>query len=139
MLTGRCLCGAVRYRTEAAPKFVFNCYCATCRRESGAGHLTLVGLPAEGFVVEGELKTVLVPRAKERPPIPRFFCPNCGSTLFVRPLDDDSIINLRAGTLDGVHDLKVQINTFGSHAQSWDPPLAGVESNDWGEGPETSA
>jgi hypothetical protein len=39
-LTGRCLCGAVRYRSKGLPKRVSHCHCQQCRRASGGVALT---------------------------------------------------------------------------------------------------
>lgn len=122
MLRGGCLCGAVRYETSDTPAIIFNCFCATCRRESGAGHLTVVSVKSESVKVSGEIKIALLPRANGAPPIPRTFCPECGSTLFAQPPAMPGIINLRAGTLDGILDLKVLRSFFASHAQPWDKP-----------------
>lgn len=135
MLAGRCLCGAVRYETQQQPKYVFNCYCATCRRESGAGHLTIVTLSDEGFVVQGATKIVAPARAGGGAPIPRTFCPECGTVLFVKPPGMPGHVNLRAGTLEGIVDLKVEMSEFGSHAQPWDLPREDIPQEDWGEKP----
>ena len=35
-LEGRCTCGAVRYRLDAAPMLVHCCHCRWCQRESGS-------------------------------------------------------------------------------------------------------
>ena len=40
--TGRCLCGAVRYRATEDPIRAVNCHCGMCRRLSGAAFLTHV-------------------------------------------------------------------------------------------------
>lgn len=126
MLSGSCLCGAVRYETPEDPVYALHCYCATCRRESGAGHLTVVAVREEGFKITGELKVTAPTRANGAPPIPRSFCPNCGSVLFGRPPSMPHIINLRAGTLDGTVELQVKVSAFASQAQPWDQPPTGV-------------
>ena len=122
MLKGRCLCGAVRFETQEAPAHVFNCYCATCRRETGAGHATIVAVRDVDFKVSGEFKMVAPPRAGDAPPIPRYFCAACGSTLFARPPGLPGFINLRAGALEGAFDLAIQKSYFATQAQTWDPP-----------------
>ena len=126
MLKGRCLCGAVRYETSQSPRFAFNCYCATCRHESGAGHATVVAVSDEGLNVTGEVKMVAPIRESGAPPIPRFFCPECGTTLFARPPGLAKMVTLRAGTLEGFFDLKIEESCFASQAQPWDRPPAGV-------------
>ena len=126
MLSGRCLCGAVRYETSEAPAYVFSCYCPTCRRESGAGHVTIVAVRDEGLEVSGELRVVAPPRENRAPPIPRYFCPACGSTLFARPPSMPGFVNLRAGTLDGTFELDIKHSAFASMAQPWDKPPADI-------------
>lgn len=40
---GGCQCGAVRFETSGAPKFVANCHCRSCRKATGAAFSTWVG------------------------------------------------------------------------------------------------
>jgi hypothetical protein len=121
-LSGRCLCGAVRYATPHEPRYAFECYCATCRRESGAGHATLVAVPEDGLALTGTIKVIAPPREGGAPPIPRTFCPECGTTLFARPPGLAGMITLRAGTLDGVVDLAIEEHASAEQAQPWDRP-----------------
>jgi hypothetical protein len=125
-LSGRCLCGAVRYKTDANPAFVGNCYCGTCRRETGAGHITIVAVPSDRLTVTGALRVLHIPRADDAPPIPRHQCAACGTTLFARPLAMEGMSMLRAGTLDDGTPLKVELSVFVDQAQPWDRPSADV-------------
>src|SRR6478752_7763927 len=36
MLTGRCLCGAIRFTADDPPKWTGYCHCESCRRHTGA-------------------------------------------------------------------------------------------------------
>ena len=47
--TGRCLCGAIRYRAGGAPKWIANCHCDSCRRVTGAPLTTYAGFAAAAF------------------------------------------------------------------------------------------
>lgn len=123
MLTGKCLCGAVTYEAREEPVFAFNCYCATCRRESGAGHLTIVSFKEKAVTFHGALKMIAPLRAEGAEPIPRFFCPSCGTTLFAKPTGDHGFVNVRAGTLDGIVALTIAGSEFTTHAQPWDQPV----------------
>jgi len=122
MLTGQCLCGAVRYEARERPVYAFHCYCATCRRESGAGHLTIVSFREEAVTMLGALKMIAPSRAEGAEPIPRYFCPMCGTTMFAKPSADRGFINIRAGTLDGIVALDIADSEFSCHAQPWDKP-----------------
>ena len=125
-LSGKCLCGAVRFVAEATPAFVGNCYCATCRRETGAGHITIVAVRSDRLSVTGEVRVLNLPREDGAPPIPRHQCAACGTTLFARPSLMEGMSMLRAGTLGADTPLNVEMSVFVSHAQAWDRRPADV-------------
>ena len=35
-IEGGCLCGSVRYTSDAEPAAMINCYCEACRKNSGS-------------------------------------------------------------------------------------------------------
>ena len=57
MITGGCLCGALRYRAEGEPLFQGLCHCRNCQRISGAGHVGLVCFAEDAVTVEGETRS----------------------------------------------------------------------------------
>lgn len=126
---GGCLCGAVRYEARGAPKFAFNCYCATCRKESGAGHATVAAFESALVEVSGVTREIVVARADGAPPIPRHFCPECGTTLFALPVQLPGMTMIRAGTLDDSAGLAIEGSAFTEQAAPWDPPQAEREAN----------
>jgi len=82
VISGGCLCGAVRYEVTGPPANITHCHCADCRRSSGAPFVTwatfrrgafklLTGLP-KGLRWAGRWRT---------------FCPYCGTplTFLTRP------------------------------------------------------
>ena len=53
-VTGKCFCGAVRYRATLSEKDVSICYCGDCTRAVGSALTTWAHLPADDFeFVEG--------------------------------------------------------------------------------------
>lgn len=133
-ISGGCLCGAVRYETAEPPRFVGNCYCGTCRKESGAGHITIVMVPTAALTLSGPLTEYAQPRAASEPPIPRFFCSTCATTVFARPPMLPGATMLRAGTIDDASGLEIEASVFVSQAQPWDLPP--VSAPCFAEGPE---
>ncbi len=76
MIEGSCLCGAVRFETEAAPNGPSACHCGQCRKQSG--HLW-----ASAYVAKSALSiTGPVTWFDSSPEAQRGFCPTCGSFLF---------------------------------------------------------
>ena len=45
-LKGRCLCGAITYRTDGPPKWTALCHCASCRRACSAPVVAWMGFEA---------------------------------------------------------------------------------------------
>jgi len=74
---GRCLCGAVRFTADAAPKWIAHCHCESCRRSTGAPMTTYVGFHSESFAfTEGQPAV-----HQSSPGVFRSFCGRCGSPL----------------------------------------------------------
>lgn len=98
-LTGRCYCGALRYRAEGEPLFRLQCHCRECQYISGGGPNFVMGMPADGFsYLQGS------PRSFQRPdlpaPVSREFCEHCGTHLLTRSPRVPGAVLLKAGTLD---------------------------------------
>jgi hypothetical protein len=47
MLTGRCECGAVRYRVADAFLYAANCHCSNCRASTGSAFKPFAGIERE--------------------------------------------------------------------------------------------
>jgi hypothetical protein len=77
MLTGSCLCGAVRYEADGVPYHRTVCHCAMCRRASGAP------MVAWFSVARGALRWVRgQPRSyRSSGHATRCFCAVCGTQL----------------------------------------------------------
>lgn len=85
MVTGTCLCGDVTFRTDALPQEPTACHCGQCRKQSG--HVwasAYVGM--SDLSISGTVKWYAASESAERG-----FCPRCGSLLFWRAPDEDTI------------------------------------------------
>ena len=126
-LEGGCLCGAVRYRAEAEPLIVGNCYCVDCRKASGTSHGTHVGVPEDSLTLEGDV-TFYESTADSGNTVSRGFCPKCGSAIFSRNSGMPGIVMLRGSSLDDPNSITPQMNVYVSRAPEWaniDPSLPG--------------
>lgn len=75
-VTGRCLCGAVRFRAEGVETEHHACHCGMCRRWSGG---PLFATPVAFITFEGEAN---VARYDSSDWAQRGFCKTCGTNLF---------------------------------------------------------
>ncbi|MEO1330577.1 MAG: GFA family protein [Pseudomonadota bacterium] len=98
--SGRCNCGAVRFRVEGPLRPVVGCHCRTCRRQSG--HHVAATAARRGDLVLEAAETLAWWSAG--PTARRGFCARCGSGLFFEPLAPDGAptdrISIWAGALD---------------------------------------
>ena len=99
MITGGCLCGAVRYQVAGAPLYSVFCHCRDCQRASGTGHVPVMGMPKSSFSIQGETKRYSIRHSNGRTSI-RHFCPNCGSLLFGTAEVAPQAVSIYVGTLD---------------------------------------
>jgi len=76
-LTGRCLCGAIRYRVAGEPLWVSHCHCKSCRRATGAPLTTYAGFPSERFAWTAGTPSTFA----SSPGVTRTFCGRCGTSL----------------------------------------------------------
>ena len=88
LITGGCLCGAVRYAMTDAPLYMGYCCCADCRKASGSGFAPFIGVAASAVSFSGET-SVFTCKAANGGDSDRNFCPQCGSLLF-GGIDDPS-------------------------------------------------
>ena len=53
--SGGCLCEAVRYECEAQPVITGHCHCTDCRKSSGTGHSSHLGVPRQSVTIGGKV------------------------------------------------------------------------------------
>ena len=66
MREGGCLCGAVRFTAEGAPKWTSYCHCQSCRRHTGAPVAAYAGFETAKvrFTTEGQIVDDKLNKAK---------------------------------------------------------------------------
>ena len=119
MLTGGCLCGAIRYRAEGKPLFAVLCHCRDCQRASGTGHVPVMGVLKSSFAVEGETSSYALRHSNGRTSI-RHFCPVCGSLLFGTAEIAPEAVSIYVGTLDDPGVFQPEAVMFRRDRHGWD-------------------
>jgi len=99
MITGGCLCGAVRYQSGGQPLVGLRCYCRDCQRASGSTGVPVMIVDKKQFKVTGKTGISAVTGGSGRKAI-RHFRPDCGSLLFGTPEVAPEIVTIYVGSLD---------------------------------------
>jgi len=118
-ISGGCLCGAVRYESDGEPLAAGHCHCLDCRKSSGTGHCSHLGLPEADFKLTGELRFFDAP-ADSGNIVSRGFCPTCGSPIYSTNSAMTGVLFLRASSLDDPELFNPQLVVYTKRAPSWD-------------------
>ena len=118
MITGKCLCGAVKYSTDTPPAMAGHCYCEACRRSSGTSHCTHVVMREEGFTLTGTL-TYFDKPADSGNIVSRGFCPICGAPVLSRNSAMPGMVFVRASSLDDMDSIRPSMTVYAAQAPGW--------------------
>lgn len=132
ILTGRCLCGHVRYECTSEPEGATYCHCVDCRRTTGSAFNVGVRVPAANLkILSGKVKA-FTKTADSGNLITREFCPECGSPLFTRSVIHADHVFIKAGSLDDPTVVVPKDQIWTSKKVPWaqiDPSLTGFLEN----------
>lgn len=129
-LTGRCLCGAIRYRCGPPLEPPTLCHCESCRRAAGAhvvGWVTVARRSAR--FTTGEPRVFA-----SSPGVERTFCGRCGTPLTYRNERRADELDFTIGSLDSVDGVVPVDHVWMVDAPSWDRPLDGWPQHPKGRG-----
>lgn len=79
LISGSCLCGAVKFTIKNQPKKFYRCHCSLCRRQSGVGHNLATIVKVEDF--DWQTSKELISSWKKESGYRNDFCKKCGSTV----------------------------------------------------------
>ncbi|HYG28791.1 MAG TPA: GFA family protein [Allosphingosinicella sp.] len=119
MISGGCLCGAVRYQAAGDPVSAGFCHCRDCQKASGTGHVPILGVPKTAVTVTGETRCFSVAGSSGQE-TKRHFCPVCGTMLFGEPGRPAGFYGISAGTLDDPSIFEPRFALFTASRQPWD-------------------
>lgn len=106
-LSGRCLCGGVKFTVEGPLRDVVSCYCSECRQTSG-NFVSATATPVKQlhFLEQSSLAWYKSKLAQ------RGFCRRCGANLFWIPVPQDGSIRIMAGCLESTTGLSIKAHIF---------------------------
>src|SRR3954451_16518520 len=94
--TGHCLCGTIRFETDAQPLSTNFCHCESCRRHTGSAVAAFVSFRKEKVRWSGAERTGY----RSSPAVVRSFCACCGSPLAYEHDRTPDEIDLYLGAFD---------------------------------------
>ena len=118
MITGGCLCGAVRFTVAEGPIVGRVCWCKVCQKIGAGGPAVGAAFKTAGLKVEGEMRDY-VSTADSGNRMHRKFCPICGTHLFSEAESRPTLVFIRAGALDDPEIAKPSSTIWVASAPSW--------------------
>jgi len=98
--TGGCVCGAIRYRLNAAPLSLYACHCKRCQCYSGGAYsMSMPALKKDFDILQGAPKEY-AEQAESGRTVRVFFCETCGTRVWHAPSHSPDQVNIKPGTLD---------------------------------------
>ena len=113
LVTGGCLCGAVRVVADGPPLRVGLCHCLDCRKHHGAVFHASAIYPEGRVAVTGEVRDFRG----------RCFCPVCGSSVFSRSPGE---VEVHLGALDEVGVFVPSYELWTDRREGWLPAFEGL-------------
>lgn len=113
-LTGRCLCGALKWHGQGPMLWAAICHCEDCRRAASADYVSWFGLPRDAVTWEG-------PRVcfKSSEKVTRSFCGKCGAPASFESEVFPDETHLYAPSLDDPAQYQPTAHIFWSERLPW--------------------
>jgi hypothetical protein len=118
MITGGCLCRAVRFEIGAEPIIARLCWCRVCQFIAAGNAAVSVCFPSTALSVAGETRD-FVSLADSGNKMHRRFCPDCGTHLFSEAESRPHLVFVRAGALDDPEIAPPAATIWTARAPSW--------------------
>lgn len=118
-IEGGCLCGSVRYTSDAEPLMTAICNCKNCQRQTGTAFSVIVAVPKGALKMQGTEPAAFNDTGESGQGVRRRFCSKCGSPIFSEVEVTPTMDWVKAGTLDDTSWLEPQVNIWCDSAQSW--------------------
>ena len=117
VISGSCLCGAVRFQVTLPFRRAGVCHCSRCRKHSGSAAGIQGRVPRKQFRLASgdDLIRVFRPEGGAA----KAFCMECGSSLFGGTWPDGPEVSIRFGVLDGDPGIRPQEHTFVENKAVW--------------------
>jgi hypothetical protein len=125
IITGGCLCGALRYEAEGEPLYQGYCFCEDCRRASGSGFVGFIGFPPGAVRITGKV-LMHSKKLKNGRSAERNSCAVCGGLVFGGEIGNAEGHTIYTGSLDDPALFKPTMAINTAEAPAWAPVPPGL-------------
>ena len=130
MISGGCLCGAVRFELSEPPRAAGYCHCTRCQRRTGTASSAQARIDGRTFLYLSGEEAVKCWRHPDGG-FEKGFCGDCGSHLFARDPDDPKQMSIRMSAFDEDPGVRPGFRAYVAYAAPWEPiPDDGLERHD---------
>ena len=119
-MTGRCLCGSVRYELASQPFDAGWCHCRTCQLNSGSPAMAFATVKAGDWVVTAGEN--FIRRTRSSSFAERLFCGECGTPLAIDYDIQPDTFDFSIGTLDDPGAIAPGVHIFWASKVRWFEP-----------------
>ena len=113
--TGRCLCGAVRFRFSGEVLASGHCHCESCRRATSSPVTTFFTVAKQGIAFSGDDYRFYA----SSPSVRRGFCGRCGSPLSYENEQRPEEMDIYVASLDPGGDFDIKEHWHWAERVSW--------------------
>lgn len=124
--TAGCLCGAIRYECNGEPLNLAHCFCTDCQKSSGTQMSSNMLVPADSVKLKQGKPAQYAKTGDSGKTVTRFFCSNCGSTLWSEGEVIPGIRILKIGAFDDSSWVSMQAAIYMDSAPKWAARPQGV-------------
>jgi hypothetical protein len=119
LLTGSCLCGAIRYTVGVPVTELRACHCTHCQKSSGAAGTVNAVMPSSAFKITQGTPKRYDAKADSGRTLYRYFCADCGSPIYSQRATNPDMVVVRAGSFDNAGEMKITANIWCKSARPW--------------------
>ena len=117
-LTGRCICGQVKYRITEKPLFTQACHCKDCKIITGSSYVINTSVLDNTLIIEGEVASTEL-KAGSGATSNAYFCTKCGTYIYTDYASAVGRLTVRTKTLDNSESFPPQVHIFTKDKDPW--------------------